>query len=341
MKTIILQQPGQFGLTDTAEPGQPGPGEALVKVQRVGICGTDLHAFKGEQPFFSYPRILGHELGVEIVALGPESAATGLAIGDKCSVEPYLNCGRCLPCRQGKTNCCTSLRTLGVHTDGGMREWITVPAHKLHKSASLPLEHLALVEMLCIGAHAVRRAQIQPTETALVIGAGPIGMSVIQFAKLTAAKLIVMEVSPQRMEFCQRHFGVEHFVDGRQEPLAQLKEILGDDLPAIVFDATGSPASMKQAFNYVSHGGKLVFVGLFQGDVTFHDPHFHMRELTLLSSRNATATDFGWAIHMLEEGRINLTPWITHRASPESLAADFPGWLEPQTGVVKAMLEFG
>ena len=256
MKTIVLEKPGEFRLTETEPPGPPGPGEALVKVHRVGICGTDLHAFRGRQPFFSYPRILGHELGVEVLALGPAEADSALSVGDICCVEPYLYCGRCIACRRGKTNCCTSLRVLGVHENGGMREQIIIPAAKLFKSTSLPLEHLALVEMLCIGAHAVRRAQPGAEEVVMVIGAGPIGLSVIQFAQLTGARIIVMEVSDSRIEFCRTHLGIDQFVDAREDSSAQLRTILGDDLPTIVFDATGNPASMMNAFKYVAPGSK-------------------------------------------------------------------------------------
>ncbi|CAN5735964.1 zinc-binding alcohol dehydrogenase family protein [soil metagenome] len=340
MKTIVLEQPGQFRLTETEAPAQPGAGEALVRVRRVGICGTDLHAFRGRQPFFNYPRILGHELGVEIVALGGQDRSLGLNVGDVCAVEPYLNCGQCSACRRGKTNCCQNLKVLGVHTDGGMREWITVPVTKLHKAKAATLDHLALVEMLCIGAHAVRRAQLEPGEPVLVIGAGPIGLSTIQFAKLAGANVTVMEMSDKRMEFAQRHLAIDQWVDGRQEPVPQLQALLGGELPTTVFDATGNPQSMMKAFNLGAQGGKLVFVGLVQGELSFQDPEFHRREMTLLASRNATSADFAYVIQMIDEGKINLDPWITHRASPEELVTEFANWLDPERGVVKAMLEF-
>jgi 2-desacetyl-2-hydroxyethyl bacteriochlorophyllide A dehydrogenase len=339
MKTIVLEQPGQLRLVDTTPLERPAAGEALVRVRRVGICGTDLHAFKGEQPFFSYPRILGHELGVEIVALGTVDRQMALAAGDYCSVNPYLNCGHCGACRRGRPNCCLNLKVLGVHTDGGMRELIAVPIAKLHKSSTLALDQLALVEMLCIGAHAVMRAQLTPGEEVLVIGAGPIGLSAIQFAQLAGANVIGMEVSEHRREFCRRQLGVDRWIDGRREPLPQIQDLLSGDLPTAVFDATGNAGSMMRAFNYVAHGGKLIFVGLFQGDMTFHDPDFHRRELTLLSSRNATDDDFAQAIALLEAGKIDTAAWITHRVSPEELPSAFPGWVKPESGVVKAMLE--
>jgi 2-desacetyl-2-hydroxyethyl bacteriochlorophyllide A dehydrogenase len=340
MKTIILEEPGAFQLTETNLPGQPGPGEALLRVRRVGICGTDLHAFRGRQPFFTYPRILGHELAVEILALGPAEAELGLKVRDICCVEPYLNCGHCIACRQGKTNCCASLQTLGVHTDGGMREQVILPANKLHLAKDAPLDQLAIVEMLCIGAHAVRRAAPGPEEWALVIGVGPIGLSTAQFAKIAGANVIAMDISEQRLDFCRRELGIEQTVNAAADPLPQLEKITGGDLPTLVFDATGNATSMMSAFNYVAHGGKLVFVGLVQDNITFHDPYFHSHELTILSSRNATAQDFAWVIENLQAAAINLSPWITHRASPEALVQEFPDWLRPETGVIKAMLAF-
>ena len=203
MKTIVLEKPGSFQLIERPAAGKPGPGEALVRIHRVGVCGSDIHAFKGDQPFFTYPRVVGHELGVEIVAVGPNDK--GLAVGDHCAVEPYLNCGRCIACRRGKTNCCVSLQVLGVHADGGMREHMTVPVAKLHRSRTLSLDQLALVEMLTIGAHAVRRAQLKPGENVLVIGAGPIGLATTAFAQLVGARVTVLEISAWRREFCQRN----------------------------------------------------------------------------------------------------------------------------------------
>ncbi|MBX3010707.1 MAG: zinc-binding alcohol dehydrogenase family protein [Caldilineaceae bacterium] len=340
MKTIVLETPGEFRLIDTPEPSAPGQNEALVRVRRIGICGTDLHAYRGRQPFFSYPRILGHELGVEIVALGDSQQPHTLQVGDICAVEPYLNCGVCSACRRGKTNCCQQLKVLGVHIDGGMREYITVPTHKLHKAQGAPLEHLAVVEMLCIGAHAVHRAQVIPGEQALVIGAGPIGLATMQFAQLAGAEVICLELNQKRIEFCQEHLGVKHFIHSTEAVEAALQRSLGGELPTLVFDATGNAQSMMNAFHYPAHGGKLIYVGLVQGELTFNDPYFHSHELTLLATRNATSADFAYVVDCLNGGKIKLDPWITHHATPAEFIEAFPTWLEPANGVVKAMLDF-
>src|SRR5205814_6714503 len=190
MKAIVLEQPGRFTSADLAEPGRPGPGDAVVRVHRVGICGSDISGYLGKMPFYSYPRIPGHELGVEVLAVG--SKVTHVKPGDKCSVEPYMNCQQCYACKHGRGNCCKNLKVLGVHTDGGMRPRFIVPARKLHPSAKLALDQLALVEALAIGCHCVNRGQPERGEHALVIGAGPIGLSVIEFLRLAGVSITVL-----------------------------------------------------------------------------------------------------------------------------------------------------
>lgn len=338
MRTIRLAEPGRFELLDLPAPGEPGPDEALVRVRRIGVCGTDLHAFRGRQPFFSYPRVLGHELAVEVLDVAANGR--GIRSGDVCAVEPYLHCGRCVACRRGKTNCCERLRVLGVHVDGGMRDQIVVPVEKLHLSRGLSLDALAVVEMLCIGAHAVRRAAIEPGDDVLVIGAGPIGLSVMAFARLAGGHVAGLELRADRRQFARDHLGIERWVEPRENSGEEaVRDGLGGELPQVVLDATGHPASMQHAFRYVCHGGRLVYVGLFQGDVTFHDPWFHSHEMTLLSSRNATGDDFDFVIDTLASGRLDVAPWITHRLRFEETPEVFPSLLEPENGVVKAEIE--
>ena len=338
MEAIILEQPGQLQLRSFEEPGPPAAGEALVRIREVGVCGTDLHAFQGNQPFFTYPRILGHELGVEVLAVGGDEQK--ISVGMRCAVEPYLHCGQCPACRRGKPNCCLHIQVLGVHIDGGMREYARLPLAYLHPSQTLSYEHLALVEPLAIGAHAVARAQIVADEQVLVVGAGPIGLAVTQFALLAGARVMVLDISEQRLRFCQERWPQVVCLHGTSDPLSLLRERVGEDLPTAVFDATGNPHSMRASFAYPGHGGRLIFVGLFQGDVTFHDPSFHQRELTLLSSRNATSADFQRVIAYLEAGRIDLPPWITHHATAETMLEQFPHWFERESGIIKALITF-
>lgn len=328
VRNLILEQPSQFAWHDTAEPAPPGPGEALVRVLSIGICGTDLHAYRGRQPFFSYPRILGHELAVEVIALGDGSS--GVSVGDRCAVNPYLNCGHCQACRRGKTNCCESLKVLGVHIDGGMRERFLLPATHLYPNARLSPAQLALVETLGIGSHAVLRGQPLIGERVLVIGAGPIGLSVIEFLKVAGAEIELVDLSAKRRAFAEAHY-----------PLRACYEKAEGIAPTtLVFDCTGNPQSMQGAFQFVCHGGKLVYVGLFVGDVTFHDPDFHRKEITLLGTRNSTPAEHRRIIELIEAGQINTDPWVSDRVPVSQMIERFPHWLDPEAGVVKAVVDW-
>jgi alcohol dehydrogenase len=310
-----------------------------VRVHRVGICGTDISGYLGKMPFYSYPRIPGHELGVEVVEVGP--AVTQVQPGQRCSVEPYLNCERCFACRRGASNCCEKLQVLGVHTDGGLRPLFLVPARKLHRSDRLTLDQLALVETLGIGCHAVNRGSPQAGDNVLVIGAGPIGLSVIEFVKLTGATITVLDMNPRRLDFCRRTMSVQHtiHVQGDGSELPPINDITGGSLFPVVFDATGSTRSMCNAFQYVAHTGRLVFVGIVTDAISFPDPLLHRREMTVLASRNALPADFTRIIQLIEDGRIDTRPWITHRSAFGDLIENFPAYTRPETGVVKAMVE--
>lgn len=338
MKTLILNEPHSFTLTDRPAPSDIPPGHALVRVARVGICGTDWHAYSGKQPFFSYPRVLGHELGVVVESVN--DPASDLKPGDRCSVEPSINCGTCIACRRGKSNCCANLRVLGVHTDGGMTERIVVNTRKLHRSSKLTLDQLALVETLGIGCHAVSRANVEAGENVLVIGAGPIGLSVVPFIQAAGANVIMADVSDDRLATARKLLNINTTINASKDLLEQLKAATNNDLPTAVIDATGNPASMASTFDLVAPGGRIVFVGLFQGELTFNDPNFHRREITLLASRNALPGDFTRIIKLIEDGKIDTTPWITHRSSIDGFLDVLPDWLKPEAKVLKAMIEF-
>jgi alcohol dehydrogenase len=339
MRAIQLEKPHSFRIVEVSEPSAPGPGEALVRVYRVGICGTDFSGFLGKMPFFSYPRIPGHELGVEVVAIG--EGVTNVQMGQRCSVEPYLNCQRCYSCRCGHTNCCESNQTLGVHCDGGLRPRFLIPARKLHSSAKLNFEQLALVETLAIGCHAVNRGQPGQNERVLVIGAGPIGLSAVEFSRLSGARTIVMDMNEARLDFIRKRMRVPDTIATRNdgEELKRLGELTNGQLADVVIDATGSNRSMSQALNYCAFGGRVVFVGITQNEVSFpHAPVMHRRELTVLASRNALPNDFARIIKLIEDGQLDTRPWITHHADFNEMIQAFSTWIQPETGVIKAMV---
>ncbi len=335
MQALQLEAPKSFRLIERPEPTQPGPGEALVRVHRVGICGTDISAYLGKMPFVTYPRILGHELGVEVVAV---EGVTNVKPGDRCSVEPYINDPTTYASRKGKPNCCERLEVLGVHRDGGMRPQFIVPARKLHVSQKLTFEQLALVETLAIGCHAVARSGLSGEENCLIIGAGPIGLSTLEFVRLTGAKTIIVDLSEHRLEFCRRVMRVEHALMATGALDDHVRELLGGHLPEVVIDATGNPQSMSAAFNLIAPGGRLVYVGLTGEEIRFRHSAFHRLEGTLLCSRNALPGDFTRIIGLIEAGRIDTQPWITHRCQLAELPDAMPTYLQPENGVVKAIL---
>lgn len=336
MKSIICEQPDSFIVKEVEVP-QHKEGEAVINIKRIGICGTDLHAYKGNQPFFTYPRVLGHELAGDIDWVGENPY--GLKKGDQVTIIPYLECGKCIACRNGKTNCCTEMKVLGVHIDGGMREQISVPFDHIIKTDGLTLDQTAIIEPLSIGAHAVRRAQIQLGEFVLVIGGGPIGLSVMALAKQQGAKVIAMDINNARLDFSQKWAKADYLVNALNSPMEAINEITKGERPTIVFDATGNPKSMAESFNYPANGGKLIFVGLAQADITFSDPAFHSKELTLISSRNATKEDFQYVIETIKSDRIDVNAYITHRSGFGELIERFEEWLNPESKVIKAMVE--
>ena len=339
MRAIQLEKPQQFRMIDVPEPPSPGPGDAIVRIHRVGICGTDYSGYLGKMPFFSYPRIPGHELGVEVVAIGP--GVTNVKIGDRAAIEPYINCQTCYSCTRGYTNCCENHKTLGVHIDGGLCPLFTIPARKLHVSAKLTFEQLALVETLGIGLHATNRANPKPDETVLVIGAGPIGLSVIEFAKIAGSRVIVMDLNEQRLRFARERMGVKETISatGLDEDVKTFTDLTGGKLGNVVVDATGSSKSMSLAYNFVGFGGRLVWVGITQDQLSFAQPPMHRREMTFLASRNAQSPEFTRIVRLIEGGMIDTRPWITHTAPFESMIGEFTNWMKPEAGVVKAMVE--
>lgn len=336
MKTLVCNTPGTFEYA-TAEKPVLTSGNAIIKIKRIGICGTDLHAFEGTQPFFSYPRILGHELSGELQEF---DGAEGFEKGEAVTFIPYFNCGVCIACRSGKPNCCTDIKVCGVHVDGGMAEYLSVPSHTLIHGEGLSFDELALVEPLAIGAHGVRRAAIEKDEFVLVIGAGPIGLGTMEFARIAGAKVIALDINDARLQFCKDKLKVPYVVNAlATDVLEQLKAITGGDMPTVVIDATGSLKAINNAFQYMAHGTRFVLIGLQKENISFSHPEFHKREATLMSSRNATRADFEHVIAAMKAGLVNPTTYITHKVQFAEVKDEFQSWLDPANGVIKAMVE--
>jgi 2-desacetyl-2-hydroxyethyl bacteriochlorophyllide A dehydrogenase len=336
MNYIICEEPGQFLLRQKEAPVRK-QNEALLEIKKVGICGTDLHAYAGNQAFFTYPRILGHELAAKIIDIDYHPS---LKAGDNVVVMPYISCGDCIACRQQKTNCCSSLKVLGVHTDGGMQEQITINTDLLIPAHDLTYEEMAIVEPLAIGAHAIRRASIVPGEFVAVIGCGPIGLGIMKLAQLAGAKVIAMDVNDQRLKYAADFLGVDYTVKVTGEALPQVQHITNHDLATAVFDATGNRKALESGHQYMAHGGRYVLVGLSKENLSFSHPAIHAKETTLMCSRNATNEDFHHVISILRKKRFPSESFITHRVSFNQMIDHFDGWIDPNNGVIKAMVEF-
>lgn len=334
MNALVCVEPGQLRLEQRPAPRLQSD-DVLVRPRRIGICGTDYHIFEGKHPFLQYPRVMGHELAVEVVEAPPGS---GLSAGEVYAVNPYLSCGGCVACRRGKPNCCTQICVLGVHRDGGMAGLLAVPAGNLIRVDGLTLDQAATIEFLAIGAHAVRRGDLSAADRVLVVGAGPIGIGVALFARLSGATVAILDSDPERAGHAASFVGGTAFTAGAQG-LGALASFTGGQGFDAVLDATGNARAMEQGFDHVAHGGRYVLVSVVKDAISFSDPDFHRKELTLLGSRNATAEDFDRVVAAIRDGTAPVDRLITHRTDLAGAATDIPRWARVKQGLVKAIVE--
>jgi 2-desacetyl-2-hydroxyethyl bacteriochlorophyllide A dehydrogenase len=336
MKALVCHAPGSINMQDIAKPALE-KNHALLRIRRIGICGTDLHAFEGTQPYFSYPRILGHELAAEVVEIDGTDRFTK---GELVTFIPYLNCGVCRVCREGKTNCCVNIKVFGVHIDGGMTEYISVPTRLLLKVNQISPDAVALIEPYAIAAHAVGRANVSAADTVVIAGAGPIGIGIMSFAKMSGANVIVVDVNEDRLHFVRKQAGIEQTIHAvNEDTMGKLSELTGGENASVVFDATGNLKALEQGFKYMGHGSTYVLVGLQLKPISFSHPEFHKREGTLMSSRNATVQDFQNVIDAISSGKIEPLKMVTHHVKFGDVQHAFSQWLNPESQVIKVIVE--
>ena len=335
MRSVVCDTPGTLRMEQRPVP-VPADGEVLIRIRRIGICGTDMHIFRGTQPFLSYPRVMGHELSGQVVS-APQGST--LSAGDQVYVMPYLSCGSCIACRAGKTNCCTRIEVLGVHRDGGMTEFLALPQRFVVKTEGISLDEAAMIEFLAIGAHAVTRGSVGPGKNVLVVGAGPIGMAVMLFATLKGARVTVLDARADRLQFCRSTFGIGRTVQAGEGDKAALAADSNDEFFDVVFDATGNIQAMQRGLEFVAHGGTYVLVSIVRDTLSFPDPEFHKRETSLLGSRNATVADFEEVVAAMKAGLVPTALLNTHRTTLDEFMTVLPLWMEPSSGVIKAIVE--
>ena len=325
MKALICPAPGTLTLGTRPRPVQ-GPGHVRVKIARIGICGTDYHIYSGNQPFLSYPRVMGHELSGYALDPSPDGR---VKTGDLVVINPYLSCATCHACTMGKPNCCENIAVLGVHTDGGMCEEISVPETNLYPATDLSETAAAMVEFLAIGAHGVQRAGLRAGSDVLIVGAGPIGIGAALFAQIDGAQITLRDTSPARLDLVRAIL-----------PTARVEQVGQESARSYetVFDATGNIAAMNAGLEWLAHGGTYVLLSVVKDDLQFADPEFHKREATLVASRNALAVDFEHVMAQMRAGTVPIDALATHETTLSGAATDLPLWAQDRDTLIKAII---
>lgn len=340
MRALVVDGPRAARIAEVAEPGEPGADEVLLRVRRVGMCGSDLSTYAGRNPLVSYPRIPGHEIAAEIERTGsevPGEWVRGLAV----TVIPYASCGACAACRQGRVNACHGNQTLGVQRDGAMAEWVVVPWKKLRRGTTLGLRGLALVEPLTVGAHAAARGRVKNTDTVLVIGCGMVGLGAIAASAFRGARVIAMDMDEAKLELAKRA-GAAHGLDSRAGGVEEkLRELTGGDGVDVAIEAVGRPETFRLAVDAVAFAGRVVYIGYVKEPVAFETKLFVQKELDILGSRNAVGADFDEVIAMLESGRFPMEEAVGQVVRLEEAGEALRRWSEDPASTRKIMVEIG
>ncbi len=336
MEALVCCNPGELAVEERPEP-QRASGDVLVRICRVGICGTDYHIYEGSHPYLQYPRVMGHELAAEVVEA---PAGSRFRQDDLVVVNPYIACGTCVACRKGRPNCCVDIAVLGVHRDGGMTRLISVPEENLYPAEGLTADQAATVEFLSIGAHGVSRAggSVRSGRT-LVVGAGPIGIGAAIFARIAGSAVTLMDTDGERLAELQLLVGADSAIVANADAATAVDEHTGGNGFDTVIDATGNRSSMEAGFGYIAHAGVYVLLSVVRETVTFADPGFHARETTLLASRNALRSDFEAVIAAIACGKVPIAKLITHRTTLAGATGDLARWATDKRGLIKALID--
>jgi len=337
MRQLVLNAPFDMRLCEVDMP-ERSPEDVLLRVRAAGICGSDVHAYRGHQPFLTYPRILGHELGCEIAEI--ETGDHGFNVGDAVVVEPYMGCGRCYPCMIGRYNCCSRLQVMGVHADGGMRDYFAVPVKYLHKAPEgSSFEELAMVETTAVGAHGVKRARVEAGEIVAIVGAGPIGIGAMQYAKSLGARTIVIDIAPQSLEKA-KSLGADDVIDSSSsDPVEELMKLTSGFGAHAVVECVGKPVTIEMTVNLVAPAGRIAIVGVGDQKVSFPQQVFNKKEIDYFGVRNARDM-FPEIIALMQEGAISMAPLVTQRFNIDEGVEAFKFVHENQQDVRKAVILF-
>jgi 2-desacetyl-2-hydroxyethyl bacteriochlorophyllide A dehydrogenase len=322
MKAVNMDLPNKICIKDVPMAKRKGENDVLIKVRALGICGSDIGAFKGTNPLVSYPRIIGHEIGGEVVEIGVNSK--GITVGDKVIIEPYIPCNQCYPCSLGRTNCCEHLQVLGVHIDGGMAEYFSHPLQLISKVPNdMEWKHVAMIEPLTIALHANHRAKVKNNEHVLIIGAGAIGLLAAQVAMVYGAVPIIMDLVDERLQLASA-LGVKHTINPvKEDAVEKIKKVTNGRMAEVVIEASGSKVAIQSMFNYVSYAGRIALVGWPNTDIPLATSMITKKELDVVGSRTS-AGEFDEAIELIKNKKVAVDPLI----SAVVALNDIPGTVE-------------
>lgn len=317
----VMTAPGQIEFREVPTP-EPAPGEALIKIMKIGVCGSDIHVYHGEHPFTSYPITQGHEVSGLVEKLG--EGVTGLAVGQKVTIQPQVVCGECYPCRHGKYNLCEKLKVMGFQTTGVASHYFAVDAKKVTPlPEDMGLDEGAMIEPLAVAVHAVRRAGDVTGQDICVLGAGPIGILVAQAAKgMGARRVMVTDVSGLRLDKA-RECGADFCVNTREKDFGEaLVECFGPDKADVIYDCAGNNITMGQAIAHARKGSTIILVAVFAGMASVDLAVLNDHELDLNTSMMYRTEDYDTAIELVNQGKVQLTPLISkHFAFKDYLEA--------------------
>jgi len=335
MKAVSLTGTGEACVVETGEPKRR-PGEVLLKVEMVGLCGTDLNSFRGKNPLVTYPRIIGHEIAATVVE-GPAA----IPIGSHVTVSPYTSCGTCASCRRGRFNACQHNQTFGVQRDGALTEWITVPEEKVYRSSSLSLKELCLVEPLTVGVHAVARGRVTADDVVVVFGCGGVGLGAIAGAAFRGARTIAVDLDDAKLETAKAAGATDLIHSVREDFRSRLREITDGHGPDVVIEAIGLPETFRAAVEEVAFTGRVVYIGYAKEPIAYETKLFVQKELDIMGSRNALPEDFREVIAMLESGRFPVESTISAIVGMEETPAILEKWSATPAAFTKIMVQVG
>ncbi|MGG0410009.1 zinc-binding alcohol dehydrogenase family protein [Peribacillus simplex] len=321
MKAVQVRKAHELIIQEVEKPLISNSTDVLVKVKRVGICGSDMHIYHGTNPLATLPRVVGHEVTGEVVEIG--QGVAGIKVGDHVVVEPISYCGECYACRKGRQNVCEKLSVFGVHEDGGMREWFVLPEKQLHVvDSDLAWEEIVLAEPYTIGAQAVWRGEVEEGETVLIQGAGPIGICILKMAKLQGASVMITDLSDERLEFAKES-GADIIVHaGKEDVKKRVEEWTNGEGANVVIDAVCLPMTFELSFDVVSTAGRIVVLGFDERPSAVSQLPITKKEVSVKGSRLQT-DQFPKVVKLLNEGKLRHEGLVTHTFSLDDIQEAF------------------